>query len=206
MQATLSAGSAILTASFIGSCNAFKRWGYQGFRRDRWQHPEEVIHALQIRTGERVAEIGPGGGYFTFRLADEVGRDGRVYAVDTDEGMVDYIRERADAEAYRNVEAILATPDNPGLGVGTVDLVFSCNAYHHIMDPISYFARVRQSLRPGGRVAIIDHKSEGLFARLFGHATDVTVLRKQMRDAGYELKHEYTFLSRQEFLVLAPQS
>ena len=69
-------------------CGALKRCAYSSPGRDGWQQPERVVTELEIRGGERVADLGAGGGYFTFRLADAVGPEGTVYAVDVDEETV----------------------------------------------------------------------------------------------------------------------
>src|SRR5512143_1493294 len=100
---------------FGGGCASWKKFAYEGFGRDRWQQPERVIDALGVRPGERVADLGAGGGYFTFRLADAVGPTGRVYAVDVDPDLLAYLRERAAREGRSNVEVIEATADDPHL-------------------------------------------------------------------------------------------
>jgi len=69
------------------ACTDIKKWAYEGFNRDEWQKPEEVIKALSIQPGDHVADLGSGSGYFTFRLADAVGPTGKVYAVDIDKDM-----------------------------------------------------------------------------------------------------------------------
>src|SRR5262249_787065 len=146
--------------------------------RDRWQKPHLVVRLLDVRPGSRVADLGAGGGYFTFRLADAVGPAGTIYAVDVDEGLVEYLRGRAFRQGRRNVVAIRAVSDDPRLPADGVDLVFTCNTYHHLTDRTAYFARLRQHLRPGGRVAVIDHTPEhGWLTRLFGHGTAPDVVR-----------------------------
>jgi len=195
-------GAALLWAlSFTNGCTAFKRWAYEGGSRDSWQHADEVIRVLQIQPGARVADVGAGGGYFTFRLANAVGASGTVYAVDIDRGMTDYLKERAAEEGYRNVDVVLATPDDPQLPRDGIDLIFTCNTYHHFDKAPDYFAAAKLYLRAGGRVAIIDYKYDGFFARLFGHASEGNTIREDMLAAGYRLEHEYSFLPRQNFLV-----
>jgi ubiquinone/menaquinone biosynthesis C-methylase UbiE len=178
-----------------GGCTWAKRVAYEGFGRDRWQRPEEVVAALGIAPGERVADLGAGGGYFTFRLADAVGPGGRVYAVDVDPGMVDYLRKRAAREDRPEVVAVRADPDDTRLPE-PVDLVFTCNTYHHLEDREAYFRRLRERIRPGGRLAVIDF-AEGR------HATPREVIQKELVAAGYRLQAAPDFLERQSFLVFA---
>src|SRR3990167_1555747 len=96
-----------LLALVVG-CASVKRWAYEGFNRDSWQKPEQVVRSLGIKPGDYVADLGAGGGYFTFRLSQAVGSSGKVYAVDVDQGMVEYLKQRTVDEGRRNVEVILA--------------------------------------------------------------------------------------------------
>ena len=193
--------TALLVLSLSG-CAGFKRLAYDGFfGRDGWQQPERVVEALEIQPGAHVADLGAGGGYFTFRLADAVGTDGRVYAVDVDRDMTDYLTERAREEGRANVEVVLAPYDDPTLPEAGVDLIFTVNTYHHIQDRSAYFARAARALTPGGRVAVIDFRPEGLFQRIFPHSTSAAEIRAEMESAGYKLDAEHDFLDDQSFQV-----
>ena len=136
--------------------------------------------------------------------AEAVGPEGRVYAIDVDPDMTGYLEERARDEGAANVDVVLAPYDDPGIPDASVDLLFSCNVYHHIEAPTDYFAGARRTLRPGGRVAVIDGNGEGFMQRWFGHATPPAQVRAEMEAAGYELEREHHFLSRQGFLVFRP--
>lgn len=190
-----------LLAMLASGCARAKRFAYEGFGRDGWQQPEKVIDSLGIRAGDRIADVGAGGGYFTFRLAEATGPEGRVYAVDVDRDMTEYLEERARDEGAENVEVILAQYHDPLLQEGGVDLVFTCNTYHHIQNRSDYFANVQKYLRTGGRVAIVEYVPEGWFQRIFPHSTSAEEIRREMEQAGYDLEQEHGFLSRQSFLV-----
>ena len=194
----------LLTLPLAGGCTSLKRFMYEGPGRDRWQQPEKVVDALHIAPGSRIADIGAGGGYFTFRLADATGPQGKVYAVDVDPGMVDFLRERSRRDGYENVEALLAETDDPGLPDGEVDLVFLSNTYHHIGDRARYFANVRSDLGANGRVAVVEYQRKGWLQRLFAHSTESEVIRAEMEQAGYVLTEDFDFLGRQSFLVFTP--
>lgn len=182
-----------------------KRWGYEGWGRDGWQQPERVLAALELGPGHSVADIGSGGGYFTFRFARAVGPAGRVYAADIDAGMNDYAARRAAELGLANVETILAATDDPRLPAGGVDLIFICNTYHHLQDRVAYFRGLRRYLRPGGRLAIVDFRRDSNFLiRWGGHYTEPETLRQELEAAGYRVVAEHDFLSRQHFLVFAP--
>jgi ubiquinone/menaquinone biosynthesis C-methylase UbiE len=184
-------------------CTDVKRWAYEGFDRDEWQHPEEVIQALTIKPEEQIADLGSGSGYFTFRLADAVGPSGQVYAVDIDADMNAHLAKRLQEKGYKNIEVMLAKPHDPGLPENGVDLIFSTNTYHHLENRPSYFANARKYLRPNGRIAIIDFNGEGLLQQLSGHYTPSDVIQRELQEAGYALERELTFLPKQVFLIFA---
>ena len=201
-QNTLLALFALLVFPLEYGCGSLKRFAYEGVGREHWQHPDEVVRVLGIKPGETVADLGAGGGYFTFLLARAVGPRGKVYAVDVDPAMVEYLKARAAREGFANVEVVLAAEDDPRLPPGALDLVFTCNTYHHLPERPTYFARLKQYLRADGRIAIIDYaRGSGFLTRVFGHATPDTVVRDEMHSAGYTLEAAFEILPRQSFLV-----
>ncbi len=189
----------------VGStgCTDIKRWAYEGFDRDEWQHPEEVIKALKIQAGDQVADLGAGSGYFTFRLADAVGPTGNVYAVDIDAEMNAYLAQRVQDKGYQNIEVVLARPNNPGLPDNSIDLIFTSNTYHHLEERVTYFTNLQQDLQPDGSIAIIDFTGEGWFQQLFGHYTPSETIQRELQEAGYTLEAELAFLPNQVFLIFA---
>ena len=181
---------------------ALKRFLYEGFGRDRWQQPDRVIAALGLEPGNIVADLGSGTGYFTFRFARAVNPSGRVFAVDTDTQLLAAISEKARASGL-NVQTIV-TDENAGSRLelpSPVDVIFLSNVYHHLPAQAPYFAAARSQLTPGGRVAILESRPEGFFARLFGHSTDPVVIRRAMGEAGYELAATHDFLERRSFQI-----
>jgi arsenite methyltransferase len=197
---------ALAAALLIAGCARLKQCAYEGVNRDDWQQPQKVIAALQIRPGEHVADLGSGGGYFTFKLADAVGADGKVYAVDIDRDLVEFVAKRSKQESRSNVETILAKPDDPLLPKAGVDLVLTSNTYHHIDNRVSYFANLHKYLRPGARVAIIDFDRRAWLEGLLRHYTPSEFIKREMEQAGYVLQREFDFLDRQSFLIFAVKS
>ncbi len=195
----------VLLMTFGVGCGDIKRSLYEGFQRDGWQQAERVILALGIRSGEHIADLGAGGGYFTFWLADATGTDGSVYAVDVDEEMVEYLDAKAKADGYTSITSVVATHDDPLLPEQGVDLIFTCNTYHHIENRVAYFERLKKYLRPRGRVAIIDFEGKTWLPRLFGHITPAADIRNEMEAAGYRLVQEFDFLPKQNFQIFMAQ-
>ena len=199
-----SATLAIAVGLLVG-CAPLKRFCYEGLSRDSWQQPERVVTALGIRPGDRVADLGSGSGYFTVRLAPAVGAEGRVYAVDVDAEMNEYLRGRLAEAEIANVELVLGRFEDPLLPDGGVDLVLTVDTYHHIDERPTYFRNLKQDLAPGGRVAVIDYDGrKGWFVRWMGHYTPREELLREMREAGYEVAEEHDFIDRQSFVIFEP--
>jgi arsenite methyltransferase len=192
---------ALTALSLVLGCGAWKRQAYEGFGRDGWQKPDEVVALLDVAPGDRVADIGAGGGYFTFRLADAVGDTGRVYAVDVDDDMLDYLRERTAEEGRKNVEVVRGEFGDPLLPDGAIDLAFTCDTYHHLSDRVAYFSKLRTDLAPGARIAILDFNGTSGFAKWFDHATPKQTILDELSAAGFRLVADHDLIDQQNFLV-----
>jgi arsenite methyltransferase len=173
--------------------------------RDEYQKPHEVVTALALKEGDRIADIGAGSGYFTFRFARHVGASGRVFAVDINTDMIAHVNERVRAEKTTNVTAVLAKPDDPLLPAAAIDRVFICDTWHHIQDRGAYAAKLLKALRPGGRVVIVDFQKKALPV---GPPDEMKLAREEViadfEPQGFRLEKEETFLPYQYFLVFAP--
>lgn len=167
--------------------------------RDAWQKPHEVIQALALKSDAAVADIGAGTGYFSVRIANMV-RAGRVYAADLEPAMVKHLTDRAKKEGLTNLTPVQAAPDAPRLPA-KVDLVLIVDTYHHIEARERYFGALRNSLKPGGRVAIIDFRLDAPEGPPVASRIAPERVKAEMKKAGYVLVAEHTFLPRQYFLV-----
>ncbi len=180
-------------------------WNYQDMAdpsRDVWQKPQGVIEKLAITPGSRVADLGSGAGYFTWHLAKAVGSRGTVYAVEIDKTALDMIFKEMVARRTPNVRPVRAESHDPGLPE-PVDLVFSCDVYHLMNNRVTYFRSLASSLRPGGRVAILDFHPRGFFSGLFSHRTAKEEVRLEMEAAGYRLLNDYDVVDSQHFQIFA---
>jgi len=172
-------------------------------KRDAWQKPHEVIQALNPKPDAVIADLGAGTGYFAVRLANMV-PEGRVYGVDVEPDMVKYLAERAKREKRVNLVAVAGAPDNPRLPE-KADLILLVDVYHHIEDRERYFRNLVGSLKPGGRVAIIDFRMDSpqgppKAARI---APDRVIA--ELEGAGYKVATQHGFLPNQYFLVFQPK-
>ena len=127
---------------------------FEGPKRDAWQKPDAVIKALDLKQDTILADIGSATGYFPVRFARALPK-GRVYGIDIEKSMVDYLNERAGREDLTNLSSILGKPDDPKLPE-PVDVIFICNTYHHIEDRQFYFEKLKKNLRAGARLIIVD--------------------------------------------------
>ena len=117
--------------------------------RDKWQKPHEVVMALELKPGEVIADIGAGTGYFTSRFARHAAT---AYAVDIDPKLLEMAKNNAPA----NLITILGAPDDPRLPAGSVDTIFFCDVLHHIENRPAYYEKLKQALKPGGRIVVVD--------------------------------------------------
>jgi arsenite methyltransferase len=174
--------------------------------RDAYQKPHEVLMALGLKDGDRVADIGSGAGYFTLRFAAHVGDRGMVYGVDINPDMKAHLDEHLRAAGLKNVRTILARPDDPLLPAA-VDKIFICDTWHHIGDHPRYLAILRTSLRPGGQVIIVDYQKKPMET---GPPMEMRIARedvvREFEENGFRLAKEHTFLPLQYFLVFEPTS
>ena len=117
--------------------------------RDEWQKPHDVVMALNLKPTDTIADIGAGTGYFARRFAMHAGK---VYAVDIDQKLLDIAAKDAPA----NLKTVLATPDDPRLPDGLVDVIFFCDVLHHIENRAAYYPKLAKALKPGGRIVVIE--------------------------------------------------
>lgn len=170
--------------------------------RDAYQKPHEVVIALGLKDGDVVADIGAGSGYFSFRFARHVGPSGRVYAIDVSPDMILHMNRRARDLGVENLRALLVPPDDPLLPAHSVDHIFICDTWHHIADHAQYLARLREALKPGSDVTIIDFQKK---PTPVGSPPEMRIARedviREFERNGFRLAREHTFLPYQYFLV-----
>ena len=167
--------------------------------RDLWQMPHRVIEALALKPDALVADIGSGTGYFAVRLAHFVPQ-GRVYGVDIEPDMVKYLAKRARREGLNNLSAVAGAPDDARLP-RKVDLILMVDTYHHVEQRERYFRRLAGSLRPGGRIAIIDFNAQATMGPPASARIAPATVTAEMTQAGYVLVDEHSFLPNQYFLI-----
>jgi ubiquinone/menaquinone biosynthesis C-methylase UbiE len=132
----------------------------EGPDRDQWQHPDQIMDALNIAEGSVVADLGAGSGWFTIQLARRVLPNGVVYAEDIQPQMIEAISRRMQRENLPNVRPVLGTAKDPRLPPG-LDAVLIVDVYHEMEDPVTLLKNVARSLKPQGRIGVVDFNPGG---------------------------------------------
>ncbi len=151
-----------------------------------------AMDALDIEPGSVVADVGAGPGPYTFPLAERVGPDGKVYAVDIDEDDLAKIRSRAERAGTVQLETILGATDDPRLPAAALDVVLVINAYHEFREYDEMLQAFHRALKPGGRLAIIDAKTDPGEARSRYHSRHripAELVREDALRNGFRLLH-----------------
>lgn len=157
------------------------RWSTEE-ARDRLNEADTVMDLAQIKPGTTVADIGAGEGYYTIRLAQRVGKDGRVLAEDIIPEVVEGLAQRVSRERLDNVSVRLGEPEDPKLPANSFDRVLMVHMYHEIEEPYEFLWRMRPSLRPDGLVVVVDADRETQ-----NHGTPPALLKCEFAAVGYKL-------------------
>ena len=167
----------------------------QRHSRDNWQRVPDVMAALAISEGSRVADLGAGDGYFTEHLAVEVGPTGRVFAVDVSERALRNLRRLVENEGFDNVEVVRGEYDDPKLPDESLDAVLVVNAYHEMSEHEAMLAGMLRALKPGGRLVMLDHvpsdPSESRDQQTADHDIGIDVVEPELRAAGFQILERY---------------
>ena len=166
--------------------------------------PDEILKALNLEPGHLIVDLGCGGGYFTFRFSEAVGKVGQVFALDTDNDNLKHIRRHAQSKNIGNIILCNAVEGGVYLPDNFFDLVFLRNVYHHLENRATLMSGYKQKLKKGGRVAIVEHKpgvSIFNWKRLFGHNVPKETIEAEMNQAGFKKIQEFDFLPEQSFTI-----
>lgn len=171
--------------------------------RESEEAPTKAIQALQIQPGQVVADIGAGSGYYTVRLAREVGPTGKVYGTDIQPGMLDLLLRNVAKAKLDNVVPVLGTPDDPKLPPGSIDLALMVDVYHELAAPQAFIRKLRLSLKPGGRLVLLEFRKEDPRVPIRPeHKMSVAEVRQELEPEGFTLSAVLDVLPWQHILVL----
>jgi ubiquinone/menaquinone biosynthesis C-methylase UbiE len=170
--------------------------------REAEEHPDQALDLLKIQKGSTVADIGAGAGYFTLRLAERVGPSGVVYGEDIQPGMLDLLRKNMRKRRLTNVRAVLGTIDDPKLPKESLDLVLLVDVYHEFSEPEKMLERIRESLKPGGRLVLLEYRAEDPAVPIRPeHKMTVKQVRDEVEPEGFRFDQAIEKLPQQHIIV-----
>lgn len=173
--------------------------------REVYAHRTALADLVAPKPGTVVADVGSGSGFMTQELAQRVGADGKVYAVDINQTLLDQVRARIDTAKLTNVETVLTSDRGVDLPAGSVDLMFICDTYHHFEYPKTVLGTIHRVLKPGAELVIVDfEKIEGetedwIMQHVRANKDEVT---RELTNAGFDLVKEHDLPALEQNYVL----
>jgi SAM-dependent methyltransferase len=166
------------------------------------ENPDLALRLLKIAKGSAVADVGAGSGYMTLKLARIVGPTGRVYANDIQPGMLELLQKNVTKAKLTNVTPVLGTQNDPKLPAGELDLVLMVDVYHELSDPQTMLAHIRESLKPDGRLVLIEYRGEDPDIPIQPlHKMTVKQAQTEVEHEGFTLAKTQEELPRQHLLT-----
>jgi SAM-dependent methyltransferase len=184
------------------------RHAYQGAEwldrpeRDDEEAPDQALAALNLKPGDRVADIGAGSGYITVKLARRVGPTGRVFAEDIQPEMLDLLRDRMTKAEVANVTTVQGVVDNPNLPASSLDFELLVDVYHEFSQPQAMLRGLRLALKDGGRLVLLEYRKEDPSIPIRPeHKMSVEEAKQEVEAEGFALSKVDERLPRQHILI-----
>jgi len=170
--------------------------------RESEENVEGALDAIGLRPGMIVAEVGAGTGYVALRMAKRVSPGGKVYANDLQPEMLGLLRDNAAKGGIKNVETVLGSESDPKLPPGQIDLIILVDVYHEFSQPQQMLRRMRESLKPAGRLVLLEYRKEDPSIPIRpDHKMSVAEAKMEVEAEGFTLANVDERLPRQHILV-----
>jgi ubiquinone/menaquinone biosynthesis C-methylase UbiE len=143
---------------------------------------KEILDGLKLKPGMDIADVGAGSGVHACLFAEKVLPEGKVYAVDIIQEFLDHIKARCKEKGIKNVQCVMGSDTSCNLTPSSVDVVFTCDTYHHFEYPFKMMASIHKALRPNGQFIIIDFKDKSWHVR-----TDSKTVIEEITGSGFKL-------------------
>jgi ubiquinone/menaquinone biosynthesis C-methylase UbiE len=165
------------------------------------EHPDQALDLIGIPKGAVVADVGAGVGYYSAKLAMRVGPTGKVYAEDIQPGMIERLRQNMASQNITNVVPILGGEDDPRLPRDTMDIVLLVDVYHEFSKPVQMIDHIRDSLKPGGRLILLEYREDPEVPIRTEHKMSVKMVRKELEPQGLHFQKSIEKLPWQHIIV-----
>ena len=170
--------------------------------REEEENPDLAMRLIGVRRGSTVADLGAGSGYFTTRLARAVGSEGKVYAVDIQQGMLDLLQKTVARARLTNVVPVLGAVDDPRLPADSLDLVLMVDVYHEFSAPQTMLQHVKRALKPGGRLVLLEYRAEDPDVPILpDHKMTKAQVKLEVEHEGFTQQRVYDDLPRQHLVI-----
>ena len=162
--------------------------------REVYASRKAILKALALKANDKVADVGAGTGLFLRPFSEQVGPNGKVFAIDISPRLIDHMQGRVKHDRLTNVDVVQSTEDSVTLPAGSVDVVFTCDTYHHFEYHLEMLRSIHRSLRPGGRLIVVD------FERIPGESRDWILghvragkrqVQREIEASGFRLVREH---------------
>ena len=171
--------------------------------RESEEAPSRAVEALELAPGMVVADIGAGSGYYTVRMASKVGPTGKVFATDIQVGMLSLLMRRVNSAGIKNVVPVQGAVDDPRLAAASIDLALMVDVYHELAAPQVFVRRLRDALKPDGRLVLIEFRKEDPRVPIQeAHKMSVEQVRQELGADGYAIDKVIDVLPWQHIIVL----
>ncbi len=169
--------------------------------REREEQPEKALDLIGIQPGMTVADVGAGTGYMTLRIAKRVGPDGKVYANEIQPEMLERLSENAQRAGLNNIETVLGSEGDAKLPAGKMDLIVLIDVYHEFSRPQEMLQSLRRSLKPDGRLVLLEYKKEDPAIPIRpDHKMTTADVKIEVEAEGYKLDKVIDTLPRQHII------
>lgn len=164
--------------------------------RDEWMNVDQLFSWAEVNSGETIADIGCHEGYLSMHLAKKVGEDGKIYSVDVREDRLKTLAENARKRKLKNIVPTHGDYDNPKLPESKMDAIFVVDTYHEIDEYETMLAHIRKSLKPGGRLLILEKlknhaRNKSRNEQTNAHTLSPKFVKKELKEAGFTVTGEY---------------
>jgi len=179
-----------------------QRFNEMDHSREQGQRSTDILKALAVSTGDWVADVGAGNGYYSQRLSEVVGPSGKGFAEDISDHMVNFLNQRVKLFNLGNMEVVKGDVDNPKLPASSLAAVLVVDSYHHFSQPQPMSEQILRALKPGGRLVVADyslseHRGQPRADQLRIHEIDPGLVRTELERIGFKvLECEDPFVKR----------